>query len=70
LNHFDPRLHSAVEGYFISQKTFKVTKSYHPALKVGSKNKVFEYGPFGRKYEVYEIESGINQKFIGAEYCS
>lgn len=22
LNHFDPRLHSAVEGYFISQKNF------------------------------------------------
>ena len=34
LNHFDPRLHSAVEGYFISQKTFKVTKSYHLAIKV------------------------------------
>ena len=69
LDHFDLRLHSVVESYFIS-KTFKVTKSYHPAIKVGSENKVFEYGPFGSTCEVYEIESGIDKKFIGVEYCS
>lgn len=70
LNHFDPRLHSAVEGYFISQKTFKVTKSYHPAIKIGSENKVLEYGPYRSTCEVCKVENGINQKFIGAVYCS
>lgn len=65
LDHFDPTLNTAVEGYFISPNTFKVTKSYNPTIKVGSENKVFEYGPFGSRCEMYEMESGIDPKFIG-----
>ncbi|UFH31359.1 hypothetical protein LNP04_15505 [Chryseobacterium sp. C-71] len=67
LDNFDPTLNTAVEGYFISPNTFKVTKSYNPAIKVGSENKVFEYGPFGSQCEMYEMESGIDPRFIGAK---
>lgn len=67
LNHYHPTLNSAVEGYFISPKTFKVTKSYYPEIKVGSENKVFEYGPFGNSCELYEVESGTDIKFTGAK---
>lgn len=67
LDNFDSTLNTAVEGYFITQNTFKVTKSYNPAIKVGSENKVFEYGPFGSQCEMYEMESGIDPRFIGAK---
>lgn len=67
LDNFDPTLNTAVEGYFISPNTFKVTKSYNPAIKVGSENKVFEYGPFGIQCEMYEMESRIDPKLTGAK---
>ena len=67
LDNFDPTLNTAVEGYFISPNTFKVTKSYHPAIKIGSENKVFEYGPFGSQCEIYEMESRIDPKLTGAK---
>ena len=65
LEEFNPKLNSAVEGYFISANTFKVTYSYDPTIKVGSERKVFEYGPFGSRCEMYEMESSADKTLIG-----
>lgn len=67
LDHFDPTINTAVEGYFITPNTFKVTKSYDRAIKVRSENKVFEYGPFGSRCESYEMESSVDPIFTGAK---
>jgi len=64
LDDFNPSLNTAVEGYFISSNTFKVTYSYDPAIKIGSEKKVFEYGPFGSQCEVHEMESSVDAGLI------
>lgn len=65
---FDPKYNSAVEGYFISANTFKVTFSYNLSVKVGNEYKVFEYGPFGSSCEMYEMENNTDAKLIGADH--
>lgn len=65
LDQYNPKYNSAVEGYFISANTFKVTYSYNPSIKVGSERKVFEYGPFGSLCEMYEMESSADETLIG-----
>ena len=67
LDQFNPKSNSAVEGYFISNNTFKVTSSYDSAIKVGSENKVFEYGPFGSSCEMYEMGTSADKTLIGAK---
>ncbi|GAA5095158.1 hypothetical protein GCM10023210_27540 [Chryseobacterium ginsengisoli] len=64
---FNPQLNSAVEGYFISENTFKVTYSLDPKIEIGSENKVFEYGPFGSRCESYELGSNVDKSFFGAK---
>lgn len=64
LDQFNPKLNSAVEGYFISSNTFKVTYSYDPSITVGSERKVFEYGPLGSRCEMYEMESSADKTLI------
>lgn len=65
LDQYNPKLNSAVEGYFISANTFKVTYSYDPSIKVGSERRVLEYGPFGSRCEMYEMESSADKTLIG-----
>ena len=67
LDQFNPKLNSAVEGYFISANTFKVTYSYDSSIKVGSERKVLEYGPFGSRCEMYEMESSADKTLIGVK---
>jgi hypothetical protein len=67
LTRFDPQLNTAVEGYFISENTFKVTYSYSPSIQIGSEQKVFEYGPFGNRCERYEIGINADKTFIGSK---
>lgn len=67
LMRFDPQLNTAVEGYFVSDNTFKVTYSYDPAIEIGSEKKVFEYGPFGSRCEMYEMGSSVNANLIGVK---
>lgn len=65
LDQYNPKFNSAVEGYFISANTFKVTYSYDSSIKVGSERKVLEYGPFGSRCEMYEMESSADKTLIG-----
>lgn len=65
LTQFNSQLNTAVEGYFISENTFKVTYSYSPSIEVGSEKKVFEYGPFGSLCESYEMENSVEKNLFG-----
>lgn len=65
LDQYNPKFNSAVEGYFISANTFRVTYSYDPSIQIGSERKVLEYGPFGSRCEMYELESTADKTLIG-----
>lgn len=65
LARFDSQLNTAVEGYFISENTFKVIYSYSPSIEIGSEKKVFEYGPFGSRCESYEMGSNVDKTLFG-----
>lgn len=67
LSKFDPQFKTAVEGYFISENTFKVTYSYSPSIEIGSEQKVFEYGPFGNLCESFEIENNVEKNLFGVK---
>lgn len=65
LDKFNTDYNSAVEGYFVSENTFKVTYSYDSAIKTEKIYNVFEYGPFGSSCEMYEIGSSAEPKIQG-----
>lgn len=67
LDKFNPEYHSAVEGYFVSENTFKVTYSYDSAIKTEKTYNVFEYGPFGSSCEMYEMGSRADSKIQGVK---
>jgi len=67
LDKFNPEYNSAVEGYFVSDNTFKVTYSYDSAIKTEKIYNVFEYGPFGSLCEMYEMGSSADSKIQGVK---
>lgn len=66
LEHYDSKLNTIVEGYFDAKSNFIVTYSSDKAIKIGDKNKVLEYGPFGSRCEMYEM--AVGSEFIGPNH--
>jgi len=67
LNHYNTKSYMAVEGYYISEKKFMVTRSSDSSIKVGNEYEVLEYGPFGSLCEEYEMEVSGTSTLIGEE---
>lgn len=72
LENYNSKMNIIVEGYYQqnTQKTdvvFYVTKSSDPTIKTKKEYKVFEYGPFGSRCEMYEMEADIDSKNMGKD---
>ncbi|WP_300673171.1 hypothetical protein [Soonwooa sp.] len=72
LENYNAKMNIIVEGYYQenTQKTgvvFYVTKSSDPTIKTKKEYKVFEYGPFGSRCEMYEMEAHVDSKIIGKD---
>lgn len=65
IREFNHKENIAVEGYFVDEYKFLVTRSSDTQIQKGKTFDVFEYGPFGSRCEDYAMQASAPTEIHG-----